>query len=461
MNKKLFIIFPNQLFNIKYIKSFLNKNNFDKNDFLFLLLEHPYYFTRYNFNKKKLILHRSSMKMYYDYMKSKKYDIRYIEYTEFNKKDSLDSLDSLDKYDVIRNDVYMFDPIDKIKEFEKYTNKIESPNFLLTKDMYEEYHNKTDKFFFYFFYMWSKEKLNIIPSIKSKDKENRQKITSNVDIPLSIPKKLNSVLEKEYIDEAIEYIEKHFSKNCGDTTDFFYPITEKSAKKLLQNFIKTKFKNFGKYQDTFIDNNDNDNDNDNTFALFHSVLSSSINIGLINPSDIINIIKKYKKNIPINSYEGYIRQLFWREYQRYTYIYADFSGNYFKNTKKLTKDWYLGTVGIPPVDNCIKKGFHYAYLHHIERLMVIGNYMNISGISPEEGLKWFMEFSIDSYTWVMYCNVYDMVFYKTGGKTTRKPYISSSNYILKMSDYKKGEWSEKWDKKYWSFRKKNRGKRLF
>ena len=92
--------------------------------------------------------------------------------------------------------------------------------------------------------------------------------------------------------------------------------------------------------------------------------------------------------------------------------------------------------------------------------MVVGNYMNLSGISPMEGFKWFMEFSCDSYEWVMCQNVLDMVFFVSGGKTMRRPYISSSNYIIKMSDYKKGEWSEEWDKKYQAFTKKNRPKLL-
>ena len=88
--------------------------------------------------------------------------------------------------------------------------------------------------------------------------------------------------------------------------------------------------------------------------------------------------------------------------------------------------------------------------------MVIGNFMNLYGIKPKEGFKWFMEFSIDSYEWVMFQNVLDMVFFVSGGKTMRKPYISSSNYILKMSYYKKGDWSKKWDEMFHNFIKKNK-----
>ena len=90
--------------------------------------------------------------------------------------------------------------------------------------------------------------------------------------------------------------------------------------------------------------------------------------------------------------------------------------------------------------------------------MIIGNFMNLSGISAKEGFKWFMEFSVDSYEWVMHQNVLDMVFFVTGGKTMRKPYISSSNYIIKMSDYKKGDWSVKWDEMYIQFMKNNKDK---
>ena len=84
--------------------------------------------------------------------------------------------------------------------------------------------------------------------------------------------------------------------------------------------------------------------------------------------------------------------------------------------------------------------------------------MKLSGISPKEGFRWFMEFSCDSYDWVMHQNVYDMVFFVSGGKTMRRPYISSSNYVLKMSNYKKDEWCDIWDEKYNTFLKKNKQK---
>ena len=415
------VILPHQLFDIKTLSKYIDKTT------KLLLWEHPHYFTAYNYNKKKLILHRASMKYYKDYLASNGYK---VQYKNFNSKFTTKSYS-------------IFDPIDKIDLPFKY-DMIESPNFLLTKEDYGIYRKKTEKYLFNAFYMWGKKIVDIIPNVKSKDKDNRKQMPNDLVIP-DLP---SNDEDKKYIKSAITYIKKHFPNNYGNVDNFVFPITHKTAHKWHLNFLKSKFEKFGDYQDFIRKDNE---------YLFHSVLSSSINIGLINPLDIIDKLRDYKNNIPINCYEGYIRQLFWREYQRYCYIYYDFKGKkYFNNNKKLNKDWYSGNLGILPVDRAIQHGFNTGYLHHISRLMIMGNFMNISGILPQEGFKWFMEFSCDSYEWVMCQNVYDMVFFVSGGATMRRPYISSSNYILKMSNYKKGDWCDKWDELYHSFIKNNK-----
>jgi deoxyribodipyrimidine photolyase-related protein len=415
------IILPHQLFDIKTLSKSINKET------KIILWEHPHYFTSYNYNKKKLILHRASMKYYKDYLTSDGY---IVQYKNYNSK-------------ITTKSYTIFDPIDKIELPFEY-ELLESPNFLLTKEDYGIYRKKTEKYLFNAFYMWGKKIVDIIPNVKSKDKENRKKLPADLIIP-PVP---SNKEDAKYIKPAILYIKKHFPDNYGNVDNFIFPITHKTANKWKLDFIKSKFEKFGDYQDSIRKDNE---------YLFHSLLSSSINIGLINPSDIIEQLRDYEDKIPINCFEGYIRQLFWREYQRYCYIYYDFnSKKYFNNNEKLTNKWYTGNTGIPPVDRAIQHGFDTGYLHHISRLMIIGNFMNISGILPKEGFRWFMEFSCDSYEWVMCQNVYDMVFFVSGGATMRRPYISSSNYILKMSDYKKGEWCEVWDKLYHSFIEKNK-----
>ena len=429
----IFLILPNQLFDIKY---------FDKS-YKYILWECPHFFTDYNYNKKKLLLHRASMKYQYDLMKKSGYSITYY---EFNKK-----LADTEQYT-------LYYPINKLDILKLPRNTIiydrDTPNLLLSLEHIKRYRDKTDKFFFNAFYMWSKKELDIIPNIKSQDKLNRQKPKNIVCIAQPYE---DMVVKKEiskYIEDAKKYIDKHFKNNCGNLdkeNDFIYPITRAGSLKWLEHFIKNKIKNYGNYQD-YIDKNNR--------HLCHSLLSALINIGLINPIDIINILERERKtrDIPMNSYEGFIRQLFWREYQHYCYLYVDFSGNYFGNNRLLIKEWYSGNTGVLPVDDSIREAFETGYLHHIKRLMVIGNYMNLCNIRPREGFRWFMEFSCDSYEWVMYQNVYDMVFFTTGGKTMRRPYISSSNYILNMSNYSKDKWCEIWNNKYRDFIKKNKKK---
>lgn len=414
----VFLILPNQLFDKKYLDKKYN----------YIIYEHPHYFNSYNYNKKKLILHHASMRYYYDYLKYHEFNVKYVNYDE--------------KINI--KNYTLFDPIDKIK-LSPDCEILESPNFLLNNELCEKYRKKTKNFFFNAFYMWSKKELDIIPTTKSLDKQNRNKLDKNIEIP-DLP---SNNYDIDYIKIGINYINKHFKDNCGNTDNFIYPISHKTAKKWLLNFINKKLNHFGDYEDSI--------DNENNY-LFHSVLSSSINIGLVNPSEIIEEVLKHKDNIKINNLEGYIRQLFWREYQRYCYCYYDFDNdnNFFGNNNKLTNKWYDGTLGITPVDDCIIKAFDNGYLHHIERLMIMGNYMNLSNISPKEGFKWFMEFSCDSYEWVMKQNVLHMVFFN--GNTMRRPYISSSNYILKMSNYKKDDWCKIWDQKYKEFLHKNKTK---
>jgi deoxyribodipyrimidine photolyase-related protein len=116
-----------------------------------------------------------------------------------------------------------------------------------------------------------------------------------------------------------------------------------------------------------------------------------------------------------------------------------------------TESFWNGTTGIEPIDITIKKVLESGYCHHIERLMVIGNFMLLCEFDPDEVYRWFMELFIDAYDWVMVPNVYGMSQFADGGIMSTKPYISGSNYLLKMSDYKKGPWCEIWDALYWRF----------
>jgi len=430
---KIFLIFPMHLF--EYNKYLVNM------DIIYIIED----FNNYQ-HKQKLMLHRASMKYYYNKLSNDYKKVIYIDYSKIN----------YDKI-CIGNEIYLFDPIDKpiIKKLAKYNIKIiDTPAFIETRADLEEYRNKfTNKKNYYHdrsFYKWMRKKLNLlmegdkpIGDKWSYDKENRN--------PFGKDYKEDKIktYTNEYITEAREYINKNFKNNFGNTDNFYYPITHEETLDHLKRFIIRRFETFGKYQDAI-----------SKKVIFgsHSVLSPMLNIGLITPMTIITeVMNYYKKNKnTLISTEAFIRQLIgWRSYVRFIYIYHGeemMKMNNLNHNKKLPKSWYSETGNITIINDMISKVKEYAYLHHIERLMIMGNLGLLLQIDPNEIYKWFMTCFIDAYEWVMVPNVYGMSQYslKSISMMTR-PYISSSNYIKKMSDYKNENWFNIWDALYWYF----------
>ena len=167
-----------------------------------------------------------------------------------------------------------------------------------------------------------------------------------------------------------------------------------------------------------------------------------------------------KNSIPINSLEGFIRQIIgWREFIRGIYHLKGKEQenlNFFKHERRLSEHWYSATTDILPLDDSIKNCLKYGYTHHIPRLMIIANIMTLSRIHPKEIYKWFMEMFIDSSEWVMIPNVFGMGTFADGGIFATKPYSCGSNYILKMSNYRKDKWCNTLDGLYWKFIHDNR-----
>ena len=246
-----------------------------------------------------------------------------------------------------------------------------------------------------------------------------------------------------------------FPTNPGNTSSFLYPVTHDEAVGRLRDFLERRLVHFGKYQDAIRKDEP---------ILFHSLLSPALNIGLLTPDQVVNETLQFARaregNIPLNSLEGFIRQIIgWREFVRGVYTLEGNQQrniNFWGHSRKLPKSFYTGTTGIDPVDSTIARLQESAYAHHIERLMVLGNFMLLCEIDPHEVYRWFMEMFIDTYDWVMVPNIYGMSQYADGGLMTTKPYISSSKYILRMSDYPRGPWCDIWDALYWHFISKHR-----
>jgi deoxyribodipyrimidine photolyase-related protein len=303
----------------------------------------------------------------------------------------------------------------------------------------------------------------------SYDKYNRQPIRTNqiTDVLKTIKTTIKKY-EGIFYEASIKYCEKTFKNYYKDNYEpdniYYYPITHADSKAHYKKFLKHKIKYFGLYQDAMIFSS-GQNDLFASMTLFHSICSIQLNNGLLTPSYVQKLIIDYyhvHKNT-LYPIEAFIRQLNWREYVRFIYLYEYeniIHKNYFNNNRHLTSDWYRGTTGIEPVDQAIKFAFRFGYLHHIIRLMVMCNFMNLCQIHPTDVYRWFMEFSLDSYDWVMIANVYSMGLYADGGLVTTKPYISSSNYILRMAhiDNSTSDWETIWKVLYYFFIYRNGSK---
>lgn len=448
-----FIIFPNQLF---------EEINVLKNQKDIFIVEHYVFFKLFTYHKLKLILMRSSMKKYADYLKKNIH--ANVNYLNFN-----DQFENIFK--MTRNkDISMYDPIDHdiVREVnmlcKKYKIKLtilDSPNFMCTHALLKEY-NEHNSLKHSVFYKWCRKKFRILVDENNNpeggkwsfDKDNRLSFPYNFDIDNRL-----QFQNGDYIEEAKKYVNKYFKNNLGET-NLYIPIDHMGAKKYLKDFINKRLNNFGPYEDAV---------DSSTIYGYHSMLSALINIGLLNPSYIIKEVLKYynKYDTELRSVEGYIRQLFWREYVMYVYLFYDtkFSSNFFNNTKKLPNSWFTAETHIQPVDDMINKSLKYGYLHHIERLMYVGNFMLLSKISPDEVYKWFMSMFIDAIApWVMKPNVYGMSQFSTGPFMMNRPYFSSASYIHRMSSYKKSgmyekialeksnyEWFDIWNALYYNF----------
>jgi deoxyribodipyrimidine photolyase-related protein len=428
-----FIILPTQL----YYDIDIDKN------YKIYLLEEPRYFTDLKFHKLKIAYHRATMKKYYDYLLSKDYKVKYIEYHLINKQ----------FYKNLK-EITLYDPYDTIF-LEKLTNFTLLPNrqFLLSE---EEINNfKKDKYQHDSFYKYMRIKYNILVTKDNKpvgnqwsyDKENRVNLPKDIKVP-DLPK----INKDEYMKEASHYVDKHFKNNYGDI-NFLYPIDYKSSLNWLTNFLKKRLKYFGKYEDAVSTEYN---------YVFHSVLSPMMNIGLLRDITVVEISYKYynknKLKIPIQSFEGFIRQVIgWRQY---VYLLYKLEGNkmrksnLLKHTNKISDKWW-NSVNMEPIDFLINKIKTTAYVHHIERLMFLSNWLLLNRIHPNDVYKIFMEWTIDAYDWVMVPNVYGMG-QSASNIMMSRVYFSSSNYILKMSNFKRGPWTEVWDAVYYSFIKEHK-----
>lgn len=233
-------------------------------------------------------------------------------------------------------------------------------------------------------------------------------------------------------EDVLTLVGARFGDHFGTLDGFGWPVTRADAETAAEAFFAQRLARFGDYQDAMVHGKD---------TLFHSLLSTSLNLGLLDPLALCRKAEAaYRAGMaPLNAVEGFIRQIIgWREYVRGFYwlhmpVLAE--ANELGATRPLPEFWWTGETPMRCLADCVRTTRDNAYAHHIQRLMVLGNFALLAGIDPSEVQDWFLAVYADAYEWVELPNVSAMALYADGGRLASKPYAASGNYINKMSNY--------------------------
>ncbi|MEM8928830.1 MAG: cryptochrome/photolyase family protein [Bacteroidota bacterium] len=448
--KTVNLVFPHQLF---------EKSVLLANEYPFYLVEEWLFFHQHPFHKQKIAFHRASMKCYADYLNAMGKEVVYIEANE-DRSDIRKLLPRLSEEGIEL--VLCIDPVDdwlfrRIEDTAQTKNMkvqvYDSPMFLNSlEDLKIHFKAGRKRYHQTKFYIEQRKGRQLLLEKNGKplgdkwtfDTENRKKYPAK-----KVPPGVHFPDRTAYHNEAEQYVSEHFGHHLGELDgEVYYPISFSTAQDWLQQFLEYRFAEFGPYEDAIVKEES---------ILNHSVLTPMLNVGLLTPQNVIDRTISFAKenHIPLNSLEGFIRQIIgWREFIRGIYQFhggEERTKNFWGFKRKIPSSFYKGTTGIPPIDTTIKKVLKTGYCHHIERLMVLGNFMLLCEFDPDEVYRWFMELFIDAYDWVMVPNIYGMSQFADGGLFATKPYISGSNYLMKMSNYPKGEWQATWDGLFWRF----------
>lgn len=345
----------------------------------------------------------------------------------------------IDKFEYIEPDEYRLD-----MELKNFCKKLSIPykmvsaeHFLTKRTDLRDFFQAKKSFLMETFYRHMRKKYDILLDSNKKpvggqwnfDIENRKKLPANFFVP-------SPLLFHHDVRSVLKQIKKMNIETFGsiDAKHFNWPINKKESILLLDYFINNSLRFFGTYEDAMSNNH---------WLLFHSRLSFSLNIKMLHPLEVINkAIIHYENNKTkekISQIEGFVRQILgWREYLRGVYWakMPDYSKmNFFCHNRKLPQFYWTGKTKMNCMYKSINQSLDHAYAHHIQRLMILGNFALLSGSDPNEVDQWYLGVYIDAVQWVELTNTRGMSQFADGGIVATKPYVASSNYISKMSNY--------------------------
>ena len=235
--------------------------------------------------------------------------------------------------------------------------------------------------------------------------------------------------------DVIAGVEREFAGHPGRARDFWFPVTRAGALQWLERFVAERLENFGPFEDLSVQGQP---------ILYHSVLSPLLNLGLLTPTECIErVLAAFAAGrAPIHSVEGFVRQVVgWREFINGVYWHRGpeyGESNFFAAQRPLPAWFYTGETEMNCLRQSITQALALGWIHHIQRLMIVGNFLLLAGIAPQAALRWYLEMTVDAYDWVMLPNVLGLVLHADGGYLATKPYAAGGGYIHKMSNYCEG-----------------------
>ncbi len=235
--------------------------------------------------------------------------------------------------------------------------------------------------------------------------------------------------------DVIALVERHFPDHPGSLAQFGWPVTREQALHALQVFIDTRLPNFGTYQDAMWTD---------TPTGWHSLLSVALNLHLLDPREVVAAAEQAYRagHVPLEGAEGFIRQILgWREFIRGVY-WLDMPGmkaaNHYDHQRDLPAWFWSGDTGMACVRDSLKQTLQLGYAHHIQRLMVTGNFATLAELSPQQVCDWYLAIYVDAIEWVELPNTAGMALHACGARFTSKPYVASGAYIQRQSNYCSG-----------------------
>jgi len=393
-------------------------------------------------HKAKIILFLSAMRHFAQELRAKKYDLTYVE----NSQDSI--TDVLRKH-ILSNQITHLVCVEpgewrlkeELEDLAKQLNIsatfAEDDHFYCSQDEFKQWAGAKKELRLEYFYRYLRKKHHVLMQENGEpegnqwnfDEQNRKpypkKGPTNLDQPIGFS-------PDAITQSVIEMVEKQYPDHPGSSKYFFWPVTRDQALKVLNHFVAERLPLFGMYQDAMWTN---------TPFGWHSLLSSSLNLKLISPKEVVDAaVNAWKKNdLPLSAVEGFVRQILgWREFIRGMY-YLDMPGmaqeNFYGHQRKLPKWYWTGETKMACMQDAIGQTLQYGYAHHIQRLMVTGNFALLAEILPKEVCDWYLAIYVDALEWVELPNTAGMALFANGGRFTSKPYVASGAYIKRMSNY--------------------------